>query len=248
MIQVSLCSDKFDLLPVIASLENSLNKDAGRVDLIGIEFPGGNEDLDFGNGDLPRGGHHVVEIIGGVPVDQVSGRVPFPGLHEGKIGAQRGLQNVRLAVKNPDFLVPLHLGAISRGDKKGWNSRPPCPDPFGERALRDEFDFQFAGDQLALEFFVFAHVGSDHFLQLAFFQQPAQPEVFDSGIVGDTGEVFDAEFFERSDGVFRNATQAESTQHQGHPVLNALQGFRGIFHCFLHRGVVLPGKNPLESN
>src|SRR3546814_7313020 len=57
-----------------------------------------------------------------------------------------------------------------------WSSDVCSSDLFSQRALRRELQFEFAGQVLPLEFFVFAHVRGDHFAYLARIEQLAQSE------------------------------------------------------------------------
>src|SRR3989344_4779072 len=94
-----------------------------------------------------------------------------------------------------------------------------------QRALWLELQLQFAGQVLALELLVFAHVGRNHLLDLAGFQQLAQAKAIHTCVVGNHGEVLDAGIAQGVDQRFRDATQTETTHSHELAVCNhALEG------------------------
>src|SRR5690606_8194520 len=66
-----------------------------------------------------------------------------------------------------------------------------------------------------LEFLVLAHVGSNHLLDLAGFEQLAQTKTVYAGIVADAGQVLYARIPQRRNQRFGNAAKAESTHRYG---------------------------------
>jgi len=69
------------------------------------------------------------------------------------------------------------------GSRPLGNSGATCPNALGKRALRIKFKLQFATGDKLLEQFVFADVGRNHFLDLALFEQNANAEAVDAGVV-----------------------------------------------------------------
>src|SRR5690606_34482305 len=105
-----------------------------------------------------------------------------------------------------------------------------------ERTLRNEFNLQFAAEQLPFEFGVFAYIRSHHLLYLPLFQHKADAKVVDSGIIGDTRQVSHAHCNEFIDAVFGDATQTETTEHQGGTIENVGYSFPCVFYYFSNHG------------
>jgi hypothetical protein len=103
--------------------------------------------------------------------------------------------------------------------KKAGMPAPPARSFLGQRALGCELQLQFAGQVLALELLVLAHVAGNHLLDLARLEQLAQAETVDTGVVGDDGQVFDAAVAQRVDQRFGNAAQAEAADASNWPSL-----------------------------
>src|SRR3546814_19043643 len=75
--------------------------------------------------------------------------------------------------------------------RESGNARAPCAAALGERALRTEFDLQFAGQILPLELLVLADLGGHHLPDLTGAEQLAQPLAVDAAVVDRYGEVLD---------------------------------------------------------
>jgi hypothetical protein len=71
--------------------------------------------------------------------------------------------------------VPTPVCGVEAGDP-----RAARPHPFGQRALRVEFQLQLSRQILAHEFGVLADIGRDHLLDLPGVQQLAQTEPVDA--------------------------------------------------------------------
>src|ERR1700688_1811865 len=67
--------EPLDPLLVTRSLEDPLDEDARRVNLVGIELAHLDELLDLGDRDLPRHRRERVEVPRGIAVDEVAERV-----------------------------------------------------------------------------------------------------------------------------------------------------------------------------
>src|SRR5690606_39749359 len=85
------------------------------------------------------------------------------------------------------------------------------------------------------EFFILAHVRSDHLLDLAGAQQLAQAKAVDAGIVAEAGKVLNARIPKRRDQGLGDAAEAEAANRNGLAVGNdALQRFFGACIDFIH--------------
>ena len=145
--------------------------------------------LDLGNRDLAGRRHVRIEVARRHPVDEVAGLVALPGLDQSHVGFQRPLQDVLLPVELRDRLALGHDRAEAGLGIERRNAGAARPQLLRQRSLRREFQFQFAGEILPLEFLVLADIGRDHLLDLARLEQHAEAEAVDAGIVGDGGEV-----------------------------------------------------------
>ena len=106
----------------------------------------------------------------------------------------------------------------------------------GQRALRREFELEFAGQVLALELLVLADVAGDHLLDLPRLEQLAEAEAVDAGVVRDHGQVLHAGVAQRRDQRLGNAAQAEAADGQQLAVPHdALQGRGRTRVHLLHR-------------
>ena len=90
---------------------------------------------------------------------------------------------------------------------------------FRQRALRGEVQLQLAGQHLALELLVLAHVGGIHPLDLVRLEQRAHAEIVHAGVVADDGQALGARVEQRADQVFRDAAQAEAAGGDRHVVV-----------------------------
>ena len=80
-------------------------------------------------------------------------------------------------------------GAVAGGGEEGGDAGTAGAQLLGQGALRGEFDFQLAGEQLLLEQGVLADVGGDHLADLPVLQQHAEAETVDAAIVGYHGQI-----------------------------------------------------------
>src|SRR3546814_4750460 len=109
------------------------------------------------------------------------------------------------------------------------NTRPACSATLCKRTLRAEFEFEFAGEILALELLVLADVGGDHLPDLTRAEQPPQPDSVDAGIVRHAGKVGDPKPFNRPDQGFAKPAKAEAADEKRLQVLqNVEQRIDGI--------------------
>src|SRR6185369_9063997 len=104
-----------------------------------------------------------------------------------------------------------------------------------QRALRREFELEFAGEELALELLVLADVAGNHPLDLARLEQLAQTEAVDTGVVRDDREVAHPTVAKRIDEGLGNAAKAEASHGKQLTILHdALQRHRGARVDLVH--------------
>ena len=72
-------------------------------------------------------------------------------MHDRQIGNDAALHDVAAAIELALFLAFGNVGACAGARKKGRNAGAPGADAFGKRALRIEFDLEFAGEILLRE-------------------------------------------------------------------------------------------------
>src|SRR5580700_3622815 len=94
-----------DAFFVARAVKDALDVDAGGDDGVGVELAHVDQLFDFGDGDAGSGGHHGIEIAGGLPVDKVAGTIAFPGFDQGVVGAQPGFEEIRAAVEVAGLLA-----------------------------------------------------------------------------------------------------------------------------------------------
>ena len=218
-----------------ADLDDALDENAGRMDVVGIELAGRHQMFDFGHGDLCGGRHHRIKIARGLAIDQVAGGVALPGVHDREIGEQPALHDVFLAVELLHFLAFGDQRADAGLGVEGRDAGAAGADALGQRSLRIEFEFQLAGEILLGEQLVLADIGRDHLLDLPRLQQAAEPDAVDPGIVGDHGQVLHAGIADRVRQGLGDAAQAEAAGHDHHAVLeNALECGFGVGIDLVH--------------
>ena len=185
----------------------------------GLMSPGSHQMFDLGNRHPAGGCHHRIEVSRGLPVDEIAFGVAHPGVHDGEVGDDAALHDVLLAVELALFLALGDVGAGAGAGEEGRDARAAGADAFGERALRIEFDLEFAREILLGEQLVLAHVGRDHLLDLLGLQQQAEPRAVDACIVGDDGEVLHPGIADRRNQHLGDAAKAEAAGTDQHAVL-----------------------------
>src|ERR1019366_4283048 len=94
-----------DPLLVAGPLEDPLNEDARRVNVVGIELTHLDELLDLGDRDLPRHRRERVEVARGIAIDEIADRVAPPRLDEREVSPERPLEQVGAPVELPGLLA-----------------------------------------------------------------------------------------------------------------------------------------------
>src|SRR5690606_20361219 len=115
------------------------------------------------------------------------------------------------------------------------NARAAGAAAFGERALRTEFDLQFARQILPFELLVLADIGGDHLPDLPRAEQLAEPFAVDAGVVARDGEVPDPRIADRVDQPFGDAAQPETARANLHAVeQKPVERSRGVGVSLVH--------------
>ena len=127
--------------------------------------------------------------------------------------------------------------------------------PLGQRALRGEFDGQFAGQVLPSELLVLSDVGRDDSGDPACLQQQAEPGAVDAAVVADDGQVAGTLLQQRLDQEPWDAGQAETADGEAGAVGDVGDGLgRRADHlvqghdcsrCAMRAGVMVPGCSAL---
>ena len=136
--------------------------------------------------------HHRIEIARGLAEDEIALGVALPGVDDRHIGDEAALHDIGLAVEFAHLLAFGDDGADAGLGEEGGDAGAAGADALGQRALRIEFELEFAGEKLLLEHLVLADIGRDHFLDLPGFEQNARARPVDAGVVGDDGQILDA--------------------------------------------------------
>ena len=136
-----------------------------------------------------RHGDHRVEVARRQRVVEIADVVGEKRLHQREIGAQRGLEQVGLALDLDALLPFLHDGAHARGRQHAAKAEAAGADALDQRALRHEVHLQLAGEHLLLRLRVEADMARDRLLHRAGADQLADADAGERVVVGDHREV-----------------------------------------------------------
>src|SRR5690606_30464031 len=114
-------------------------------------------------------------------------------------------EDIILAVEILHFLALRDKRADAGLRIEAGDARAPRAAAFGERALRAEFDFEFAREILPLELLVLADIGGDHLPDLLGAEQLAEPFAVDPRIVAGDRQLLGARVADRVDQPLGNA-------------------------------------------
>src|SRR5579864_3877025 len=146
------------------------------------------------------------------------------------------LEHVMVFAELAGFLAFGDQRAVAGIREERRNARAAGAQLLGERALRREFELEFAGQILAFELLVLAHVRRNHLLDLARFEQQAEAETVDTRIVADAGDALHLRIAQRRDQRLRNAAQPEAADGKRLPVLDdVLQRLGGAWIDLVHQ-------------
>src|SRR5690606_29991774 len=97
--------------------------------------------------------------------------------------------NITLAVELSLFFTFGDYRSYPCLSEEGRNPRAARAQFFCERPLRGELQLKLTRQVLAFELFVLPNIGSDHFLDLARFQQLSEAKAIHAGVVAHASEV-----------------------------------------------------------
>src|SRR5271166_2116701 len=151
---------------MVSSLrDNVIHQGSRGDDVVGRDHADG-YDL-FRGDDDGRGGHrdHRVEVARRERISQVAQVIAHERMNERKVGVQRSLQQI-IATIDGDLLLPL----LDHRTDPCWSedaSQPGTPgsDALDQRALRNKFHVELAGDHLLLGLLVEADVTGNYFAE-----------------------------------------------------------------------------------
>src|SRR5271157_362795 len=157
-------------------VDQAVDEDARRVNFVGIELAGLDNNLRFRDGDFAAGGGDGVEVARGAAVDEVAVQVGLPGLDQRQVSHDAALEDVSHTVEVLELLAVGDHGAHAGARVEAGNAGAAGAHALGQRALGAELDFELAGKELALEFRVLAHIAGDHFFDLPRFEENAEAQ------------------------------------------------------------------------
>src|ERR1700739_417724 len=141
----------FNAFQIIGTLEDGVDVDARRVNLIWGQVTGLNELFDLGDDVIRSGGHHGIEVTRGFAEDEIAPAVSLPGLDESKIAAQGALQHEVAAVEFTRLFAVGDHGAVTGGRVKRRNASAARSQALCESALRIQLHLQFAAQNELFE-------------------------------------------------------------------------------------------------
>ena len=226
---------ELDPLLVFLALDDPVDINARRVDLIGIEFADFDQFLDLRDADLAAGRDHRVEIPRRFSVDEVAGFIALPCLHQRNLGRDARLEHIFLVAEIFRLFAFGQFRAEAGARVKSRDARAARAQSFRQRALRNQLELEFAREHLPLELLVLAHIGSHHFFHLPRREQNAHPETIHARVVAHDGQSFHAAVVQRRDQILRDAAQPEAAGSDRHVVVQqAIERGLGVRINFAH--------------
>ena len=146
-------------------------------------------------------------------------------MHQREIGAQRGLQQVRLPVH-----LDLLLALLDKGPDAGWRQHATeaaaaGTDALDEGALRDQVDGDLLAQHLLLRFRVQPDVGADHARHLRAIEQLADALSGCGRVVADQGKARLLLPHQLVQQAFRRTDAHEAADHDARAVRDHRDGF-----------------------
>src|SRR5208283_593192 len=141
----------FDRFCDVRRMDDAMDENAWRMNRVGIDFPGFDEMLDLRHGDLAGCRHHRIEVARRLAINEIAFGIALIGVNNGDIGDKSAFHDIGRAVEFAQFLPLGNECTDTSLCEKRRNTGPACPNSLGERALRVEFEFEFAGEILPLE-------------------------------------------------------------------------------------------------
>ena len=199
-------------------LDDPVDEDPGRVDVVRVELAIGHELLDLGDAHLARRRRHRVEVARGLAVDEVALVIALPRLDDREVADDAALHDVGLAVELAQLLALGDEGADPGLGEEGRDAGAAGADALGQRPLRVELDLDLAGQVLPRELLVLADIGADHLPDHVAVEQLAESPAVDPAIVADHGQPLGPAGHDRVDQVLGDAAQAEAAGDDRHVV------------------------------
>ena len=172
--------------------DKTVDKDTWGGDRLWVKLPWLDNFIDLSEGDRSRSRKRRVKIARRTAVDQIAGRIRLIRPNEGKIGPERGFQQVGPAIKAP-FLFPLRDDRANPGGReKRGNPRSGSANALDQGSLGHDFKGDFAPSNLLGQrrcAVGIAAEGGDQFRDLAGFSQNLRRQRSESGRVADNGQV-----------------------------------------------------------
>src|SRR5260370_3542043 len=125
-----------DFFVVVGALEDGVDEDAGRVDLVGRELAEFDELFYFSDYIIGSRGHHGIEVARSLAIDEIAPAVALPRFDDGEVATQSALENVLAAIEFASFLGVGNHGDVAGGCVKGGNAAATSADAVRDSALR----------------------------------------------------------------------------------------------------------------
>ena len=220
---------------VFFSLNNSINENAGRVDLVGVELPHIDKLLDLGDADLATSRDHRIKVPRRLSINEVAGFVALPRFHDRQLRSDSGLKHIFGVVEHFGFLALSQFGAEAGACVESRDPRATRTQPLRERPLGNKLEFKFTRQDLTLKLLVLANIRGHHLFHLTCGQQNSHSETIDASVVADNGQALHAAVVQGRDQIFRNAAQSEPARSDRHVVVKqAVKRGGGVRINFAH--------------
>src|ERR1700722_10129465 len=203
--------------------------------------------LDFGNRYLRRRRHHGIKIARGLAIYEIAHAVALPGFHEGEVGFQTTLHQIRAAIEFTRLFAFGNNRPNPCGREECGNARAARANPLGESSLRHQVELDRALQHHFFQQLIFTDVSANMMHDLSRSQQQSVAKAIDSDVVADGGEIFRTLPDQSANQIFRNAAQPEAADHDDRAVEHVTNGFIGIGNDFIHRASDSKSKSTTET-
>ena len=176
---------------------------------------------------IGRHRHHGIEIARRQGVGEIAEVIRQKCVHQREIGAQRSLEQVRLAVNLDLLLAFLDEGADAGRRQYAAEAAAAGADALHESALRDQVDSDVLAQHLLLCLRVQPDVGADHARHLRAFEQLADALAGYRRVIADQGKARLLLPHQLVQQAFRRAHAHETADHDARAVRDHRDGFFG---------------------
>mmetsp|Transcript_1444 Transcript_1444/g.2719 ORF Transcript_1444/g.2719 Transcript_1444/m.2719 type:complete len:350 (+) Transcript_1444:657-1706(+) len=252
--------DSLDLLLDI-HLDDGVYVHTREMDILRLQLPNINNLLYFRNSELSGHSTLRVEVPCSAIEIEISVGVGFGSLDKPYIPGDSMLHNVSPPVELPGLsgfrgdLDTLSAILVLNGEaavhdhrsvscwcEKCGDAGTASPQPLSKGTLRSELHLKLAGEVLAFELGVFAHVRRYHALDLLRLQKNTKAPFVHAAVIRDHGEGVDVCFVERLDASHRDSAKSESPDKNLIATCNS-RSFQGLLRRSHHLPV---GASPAE--